>query len=562
MSLFAGGTNKAIKRFTHILRVLTKHGFGFMLQRLPLSQWLPFVGRVKKEARLDESHPKSLIARRVVLALEELGPTFVKFGQILSNRSDLLPPEYIEELKTLQDRVAPFEAEKALAIIESEFGRPMAEIFEHFEPTAFASGSIAQVHNARTADGTDVVVKIKRPGIDAVITSDLILLYRLAELFEKYIPEIAALRPKLIVEEFDRAIREELDILAEASHTAKFKSYFEENDSVRIPDVFWDYTSKSVLTLERLSGTKISDAENLEKLGINKEALARNLLRTFMDQYFKLGFFHADPHPGNILVDEDGTIGLLDFGTVGHLDYELKSRLASTLFALVNDDVDEILRIYEELGVLAKGVNTEQLKPDVLALVDKYYGMPLERIDLKQLLNEFLAISRRYKIMLRRDFVLLGKSFVLVATTARDLDPHIDAAEMIKPYARELLREKYSSQRLYLVFQKSVSDLGEIITKAPRQLGRLLRKVLNDEIEIAFRHENLERLITEMDRSSNRLSFSILIAAIIVASSLIIQAKIQPLIFGNVSLLGLIGYLFAGMLGMALAIAMWRSGKL
>jgi len=562
MSLFAGGTNKAIKRFTHILRVLTKHGFGFMLQRLPLSQWLPFVGRVKKEARLDESHPKSLIARRVVLALEELGPTFVKFGQILSNRSDLLPPEYIEELKTLQDRVAPFEAEKALAIIESEFGRPMAEIFEHFEPTAFASGSIAQVHNARTADGTDVVVKIKRPGIDAVITSDLILLYRLAELFEKYIPEIAALRPKLIVEEFDRAIREELDILAEASHTAKFKSYFEENDSVRIPDVFWDYTSKSVLTLERLSGTKISDAENLEKLGINKEALARNLLRTFMDQYFKLGFFHADPHPGNILVDKDGTIGLLDFGTVGHLDYELKSRLASTLFALVNDDVDEILRIYEELGVLAKGVNTEQLKPDVLALVDKYYGMPLERIDLKQLLNEFLAISRRYKIMLRRDFVLLGKSFVLVATTARDLDPHIDAAEMIKPYARELLREKYSSQRLYLVFQKSVSDLGEIITKAPRQLGRLLRKVLNDEIEIAFRHENLERLITEMDRSSNRLSFSILIAAIIVASSLIIQAKIQPLIFGNVSLLGLIGYLFAGMLGMALAIAMWRSGKL
>ena len=562
MSLFLGRTNKAIRRFTHILRVLTKHGFGFLLQRLPLSQWLPFVGRVKKEVRLDESRPKSLIARRLVLALEELGPTFVKFGQILSNRPDLLPPEYIEELKTLQDRVAPFETEKAIAIIESEFGRPTAEIFQHFDETAFASGSIAQVHNARTAEGIDVVVKIKRPGIDAVITSDLILLYRLAELFEKYIPEIAVLRPKVIVEEFDRAIREELDILAEASHTAKFNSCFEENDSVRIPNVFWDYTSKSVLTLERISGTKISDTENLERAGIDKEALARNLLRTFMDQYFRMGFFHADPHPGNILVADDGTIGLLDFGTVGHLDYELKSHLASTLFALVNEDVEEILRIYEELGVLSKGVDMQQLKPEVLALIDKYYGMPLEHIDLKQLLNEFLAISRRHNIMLRRDFILLGKSFVLVVSTAKDLDPHIDAAEMIKPYASELLREKYSPYRVYHVLQNSISDLGAIITKAPRQLSRLLRKVLNDEIEIAFRHENLERLITEMDRSSNRLSFSVLIAAIIVASSLVIHAKIEPFIFGNVSLVGLIGYLFAGILGMGLAIAIWRSGKL
>jgi len=562
MAILFGVTNKGIKRFAKILRVLTKHGFGFLLQRMPLRQWMPFIGKMKKEARLDESQPQSQIARRMVMALEELGPTYVKFGQILSNRPDLLPPEYIEELKKLQDRVAPFESEKAIRIIESEFARPLTETFKNFETPPFASGSIAQVHYAKTLDGTEVVVKIKRPGIDAVISSDLIILYRLADLFERYVPEIAALNPKMLISEFERAIREELDLLAEASHTAKFSRNFEGDRILRIPRVFWEYTTRRVLTLEKISGIKVSDAEALRSMGIDPRKLARDLLRIFLDQYYKSGFFHADPHPGNILAAPDGTIGLIDFGTVGHLDYDLKSSLAATLLAVINEDVEAVLEIYEELGVVTRYADAQELKPEIMGLIDKYYGMPVENIDLKQLFNEFIGISRRHNIMLRRDFVLLGKSFVSIASTARNLDPKLDSAEIIEPYARNLIRQKYSPRHIQRLLQSSFANVAGFIKKGPRNLSLLLSKIINNEVEIAFRHENLDKLITEMDRSSNRLSFSILIAAIILGSSLIILAKVKPFIFGDISLLGVIGYLLAGILGMGLAVAILRSGRL
>ena len=410
------------------------------------------------------------------------------------------------------------------------------------------------------------VVKVKRPDADAKLRDDTELMREIAILLEKHVRESQVLRPRMLVDEFERTVRGELDFVNEASSTARFHEQFEGNEKVRSPRVYWQYTTDRILVTEWITGENISDFERLDRLGIDRRKLSHSLAEAFLHQFFETGFFHADPHPGNILVDEEGRIGLVDFGMVGYVDDSLKSQLTTTVVAVSKKDVDTILDVYGDIGVIQAGTDREELRPEVLELINKYYGVPLRLINAKQVMNEVLRVARRYEVRLPRDFVLLGKSFATVVGLAQALDPDINISEVIRPYARRLVRRQFSGKRLAESAGASLRQMRDLARTGPRDVQSILRRASRGKFEMQMRHTGLEDHVRELDRIGNRLAFSIVTAAIIMSSGMIIAAKIGPMIgtspFEDVSVLGIIGYLFAGILGLRLLNAISRGGRL
>jgi len=553
-------TPRRLHRMTQILQVLARHGFGHVVRRLNLQSHLPVVKRLLEVPPTAPPPAEDTIPKRVTLALEELGPTFVKLGQLLSTRPDVMPEDFIQEFRRLQDHVQPFEAAEAKTRIATELSAPVREVFSHFNDVPRASGSIAQVHDATLVDGTEVVVKVKRPGIDRRIMADLDLLAFLADQAER-VPELRVLRPAMMADEFSQAVRRELDFITEAAFTAKFARDFDKK-GVRIPTVYWDYTTSSVLTLERLSGVNLSDPAQLDKSGVDRKRLANDILAAFMHQFFETGLFHADPHPGNLLVTPAGQLALVDFGMVGHLSTELRNQLGATLIALVQNDLDLVVDILSDIGVLSDDTDLGEFKLHLTALLDKYYGIPAKRIDARDVFTEIMRIAREHGVLLPRDFVLLGKSLATVTSIARQLSPDVNLAEVVAPHATSLIKQRFMPGQLTKSLTSNLWHLSNMLTQVPRDLRQILKKFLAGKLQMAFRHQGLENFITELDRSSNRLAFSIIVASIVIGSSLIIHAKIGPMLLGNVSLLGFVGYAVAFLLGVLLMIAILRSGRL
>ncbi|MHC4600796.1 MAG: ABC1 kinase family protein, partial [Planctomycetota bacterium] len=391
-----------------IVQVLSRYGFGHLVVRMNLLSHIPVVSRIGRIPDLpDDLTPMQDLAHRARMVLEELGPTFVKFGQLLSSRPDFVGEEFIEQFRLLQDRVAPFDVDAAMKTIEDAVGRPTDEIFSRFEQEPLASGSIGQVHQARLVDGTDVVVKVKRPGIDARVRDDLSLLQVLAQLSEQYLPELSILRPQMVVEEFARQLDKELDFVTEAAYTSQFADLATSVPDLRVPRVFWQCTTRDVLCVERFHGVNIGDVDTLREKGYEPKKLASILSDAFLIQFFGTGLFHADPHPGNILVLEEGKIGLIDFGMVGHLTDELRGHLGTLILALLRRDVDLIVEVYRELGVFTEAVSPRDLKPDILETIDLYFGVPLGKLDTAAIFEDLLRLGRKHQGILPRDFVLL-----------------------------------------------------------------------------------------------------------------------------------------------------------
>ena len=554
---------KSLGRLGHVGSILTKHGFGWLTVRLHLERFVPFRKRLlpARSAETDAAGPTT--AARVANVLEELGPIYVKLGQVLGSRTDLLPPAFIEEFHKLQDRVKPFPTSEARVEIERELGGPVEEFFSEFGPESFAAGSVAQAYHARTKDGQAVVVKVRRPGIRQLLEADIDILTRLAELAERYVPEYRILRPVMMAEEFGQTIRREIDFLAEASSTQRFGEAFAEAPHVRVPRVIWNLTRAGVLTLEQVEGIPIYSADALAAAGANRKALASHLAECFMQQYFEMGLFHADPHPGNLVVQPPDVLGILDFGQVGRMSDSMRSSLGTALLAALNREFDIVLDVFDDLNALPDDLDSDRLKSDLAALVDKYAGVPLKRVDLKGLLDEIMAVARRHRVILPRDFVLLGKSLVTMGGVALTLDPDTSMVEVVRPRVRELMAQKLSPKRMLRAALTSAYHLSALAEQGPRSLRQLARKIMRGRLQIVFRHENLDRFITELDRSSNRLAFAVVVAAIILSSSVLMQAKLWPLIPGtDIPLLGLLGYLLAGLLGVWLVIAVLRSGRL
>ncbi len=548
-----------LKRFRQILAVLLKYGFGHVVTRMKLSTYLI------RGAGLRLSGLRQMVQlsppQRVRMALEELGPTFIKLGQVLSMRPFLVPPEYVAELSRLQDEVSPIAFEKVQDVIGKELGCPPDELFAAINPEPLASASLAQVHVAKTHDGQEVIVKVQRPGIRQVITEDMNILHDLAELLVKHIPESHRYDPLGIVEELDRTTQREVDFVNEARNMEMFAGNFSGDETVHVPQVFWGLSSSKVLTTERVRGVKVSELVRLEEMGLDRQVIARNGGRALLKQIFEDGFFHADPHPGNIFVLKDNVVAPVDFGMMGRLSSGMRTQLAHLVMAIGRRDADELARIYLDMGIIGEDIDLVAFKLDMLELMDRYTGIPLRKVNMREVVGDVFQISQRYQVRMRSEFMLLGRALGTYEELGRKLDPDYNFLAEAEPFVRKILLKPYDPHKVLQELHKTARDFHKLITMLPGEMQSILHKIRQGQLALEFRHKGLERLITELDRSSNRLSFSLIIAALIVGSSLIMRLEVGPYLFGY-SVLGIAGFLFAGLLGLWLIIAILRSGRL
>ena len=549
-----------VKRFRHVFSVLVKYGFEDIVSRLRI----PLVrGRSKQRIKrtLRERILNTPLAERLRLICEELGPTFIKLGQILSIRSDVIPENIALELRKLQDGVTPFPVEELDDIFTEQFHKPIQELYRSFDYNAYAAASIAQVHRAVTPDGKEVAVKVQRPRISAEIEADLDILLDLAGLLERHVPALRAYRPVAIVKEFSKTIRLELDFRYEARNTDLFREKFFKDDSVHIPEIYWELTSEKVLTMEHISGVKLTDLQALREPRFNRRTIAVNGTNMLLKQIFEYGFFHADPHPGNILVMENNIIAPLDFGIVGFIDNQLKEHLVNALSAFAERDVDRFMHVFGDMGLLEDSVDLHGLRHDFNTLMHYYYSMPISQIHIGQLLKELHTIVRNYHIYLPVDFVLMTKALITAETIGHELVPDFDISVLVKPFIHRLMLSRLDPKRNIERLVGTFGDVMHLMGELPAELRMLLKKMKAGKLKFQFEHKGLENFISETDRSVNRLSFSIVIAAITIGSSLIIHLNVGPRIFG-LPAIGLVGFLLAGFSGILLIYAIIRSGRL
>jgi ubiquinone biosynthesis protein len=558
-ALLFGRKYRNIGRISHIAHVFLGKGFGHFITQLGLHKYLP-LGRVKAEPDADRMMPV-----RLREAFEELGPTFIKFGQILSGRPDLITSVYADEFKKLQDEVPPFPYKEAAKIIEEDLGIPVETLFLQFDKVPIAAASIAQVHRAILPDGTEVAVKVRRPRIEEEIEQDIPILDAVAGLLERHITESRVYSPSVIVDEFSRTIRREMDFNIEADNIRRFAHNFKDSDTVYIPKVFADYCSRRVLTMEHISGINISDIAALDRAGFDRPALANNGARAFFKQVLEDGFFHADPHPGNMFVLADGRIALLDFGMVGRLTEENMETIADTFLAIVNRDFESLVRQYIKMGFVTEEVDIDRFKHafkrDLIELIDPLYGMQIGRINISDYLERITTIAVTHGLRFPRELILMNKALLTVEGFGRKLDPAFNFIEVAQPYAARLVSKKYSPRRLARRLKRKYDDVTDIIETMPKQVRIVLSKIIKDDVTVKMQVNNFEQFIKEFDRSTNRLSAAMIIAGITVSSSIIIHARVGTHAFGY-PFLGLVGYLVAGLFGLWLVWGIIRSGRL
>ncbi len=557
-------TPKRIYRLSQIAQVLARHGFGYLVYNLRLHTHLPLLNRIQDTAAKIVDVGDEALAKRIASVCQELGPTFVKLGQVLSTRPDLIPDSLIKELQSLQNDVKPFESSASREIIENDLKAPIDKLFLSFDDAPIACGSIGQVHKATLSNGNEVVVKVKRPGIGPVIMNDMGILSYIAEQAEK-IEDFRIYRPSMIVNEFSRKIERELDFISEASSTARFFDIFSSNGKVKVPKVYWDYSTHNILTLERFEYLSFSDAHRFDEMEIDKKRLASDLATSFASQYFENSMFHADPHPGNLMVSESGSLAIIDFGMVGHVSEELRKQLGAAVVALVKHDLDLFVDIFLDLGLTPADCDLHALRLSIFEVIDKYYGMPLKNIDTTKAFSDIMSVAREHDMVLPRDFVLLAKSFVTVAGIAKELDPDFNFVDAVAPLAQNIFnvfRDKLSSENLSKSATSSAWHLTNLLRQAPKEIRHILRKIKGGDLQVVLKHKGLEPLITDLDKSSNRLALSIILAATLIGSSIIMMGQVGPLILDNVSVLGIVGYLLASVMGFSLVVAIFRSGRL
>jgi ubiquinone biosynthesis protein len=549
-----------IDRLRQIIQVLVKYGFGYIIDRLKIDQNiirknLIRFGQIKKLDLFDM--PMPVRARKV---LEELGPTFIKLGQILSTRPDIIPLEFCKEFEKLQDDVPPFEYKKAEEMIRNELKNPVDKIFNNFSRTPEAAASLSQVHFAELKTGEKVVVKVQRPKIRKVITTDLNILEGLAKLIEKRIEESRIYNPVGIVNEFKETILKEIDFNAEATHSVRFQLNFKDDTTVYVPKIFHNLSTGKVLTIERIEGTKITDIEKIEKSGLDRKQIAVNGANAILKQIFIDGFFHADPHPGNIFVIEGNKIVFLDYGMVGRIDEATKDQLANILTAMIARDVPEISDAFIAMGMIDE-VDVRKLNLGLADLMDSYYGIPLNELRIGPLLVEIVKLVSQYRVKIPPDLFLLVKTMLTIESVGSSLYPEFNMTVQAKPFVENLLKSRYSPKRIAMEIRKFAKDLYRFKSTFPKDLNIILSKIKKGTLRIDFEHQGLENLILHMDKVSNRIAFSLIIAALVIGSSIIMQTDKGPLFLGF-PVLGVIGFIVASILGLGLAIAILRSGRL
>ena len=546
---------RSLGRISEIAQVAVRHGFGYFFHRNRLTDLVGEDGQVVGEAPSERG-------RHLRELLDELGPTFVKFGQLLSMRPDVLPPDIIAELRGLQDDVSPFPYEEAAQVVEADLGQPIERLFRDFDPVPMAAASIGQVHNAVLPNGRRVAVKVQRPGAPRQIEADLNLMYQAARLAKERVRALDFIDARALVDEFARSIRQELDYRLEARNAETFRKNFAGHPHVRIPRVYWTYTRPRVLTLEHIEGTQLADLELLDYGPEERRRLAHVMTEAWMTMIFRHGFFHGDPHPANILVLAPDRIGLVDFGLAGRLTDEDVTKATRLFIDVAHENVEALPRRLADLGVRYPKEREEEFVAELRELFYRYYGATLDEIDPQQVIREVFGVIYRLNLRLPTRFVLLDKAIATLGSVGLELSPDFNVFEVAKPYARSLMLGRYTPGRVISRARRESWNLARIAAEVPYQVHDVLEQARDGQIEVGFVHKGLDEFMHRIDVVFNRLIVALVVTGGLIGSSVIgIYAKEGPQILG-LHAISVLGFVLSGILGVWLLWGVLRSGRL
>jgi ubiquinone biosynthesis protein len=552
-------TPRDIARLIEIVSVLVRHGLGDLARRLG---WAGMLERAGHAVRWDHAGALARLEppAQLRMALEELGPTFVKFGQILAGRADLLGPEWTAELEKLHSRVPPVPWEELRAQLVEDLGGEPRDVFAAFDTQPLAAASIAQVHRARLADGSEVVVKVRRPGIRPVVEADLRLLQRLAVVAAREWPALAPYRPVEFVREFGRSLQRELDLSIECRQAERIARNFADDPTVLIPRVHWQWTHERVNVQQYVDGIPGADLDRVDREGLSRTALARCGARAVIKMVVEHGCFHADPHPGNVFYLPGNRVAFIDFGMVGRLSAERRDELLRLLLGLVQRDAGPVVEVLVEWMDGHAAVDEALLAADVETFVDGYHGVPLANLSLSSLLTDVTALLRTHRVVLPSDLAMLIKAFVSVEDMGRHLDPGFQMAAEALPWLKHALRSRYLPKAVVQRGWRSVERLAGLLARAPEDLSRLLRSLRHGGLQVHIEVQQLEQVGNQLDRAVSRLTVGLVVAALIVGSSIVMTVRGGPTLWG-LPAFGFLGFAGACAGAVWLLFSILRSGR-
>jgi len=544
---------RLLRRYQQIILTIARFGFGELVGRLNLSALV----KLRLTSRKQEV-PQQTRAIRFRLMLESLGPSFIKLGQILSTRPDLLPMDIVGELGNLRDAVTPtpWLTMKKQLHLNADF----ETLFSEFDPEPVASASIAQVYKARLQSGQQVAVKIIRPGTEKIITGDLAILEHLSGLIQTHIVEARHWNLKAVIEQYRNSVNFELDLCHEGRNADIFRANFADDPTVYVPRIYWEHTRRNILIMEYIEGLPLTEFSRPETDPVVKQELARRGAQAILKQIFVHGFFQADPHPANARILPGNIICFLDFGMFGRLDQEAMEILGRVLHAIVKKDIDRLMKAARDLGVLPDRLNAPPLRVAVLDLLEQYHGIPLKQINVAQMLRDIIHLVNRFQLGVRHDFLFMIKALGTVESVGRSLDPDFDMLSQVEPFVRSLLLKRYNPVEILNHSQRLAEDLVILARETPDHILEILRKIRKGEVRLDFHHQGLERPIAQMNQMSDKIVLGLIIAALIISSAIMAHAKVGPSLYG-IPLIGSGGFLLAGVAGLWIIIDILRSMK-
>jgi ubiquinone biosynthesis protein len=555
-----GRTYRHLNRYRQILTVLFRYGFGDLIETLKIEQYIEIGLQMISRKRRDRLE-RLTRAERLRMVLEELGPTYIKLGQVLSTRPDLVSVEFVNEFAKLQDDVPPFGFVEFRKTVEMELGRSVDLAFAELDPAPLASASIGQVHRARLHNGDEVVVKIQRPGIEKIVEVDLEIMLHLATLAERHIEELSFHRPVKIVEEFAHTIEKEMDYSIEATSMERVAAQFLDDPGVYVPKVYREHATRRMLTIEYVDGIKVSDVERLTAGGYDLARITERGADILFKQIFTFGFFHADPHPGNIFVLPGDVICLLDFGMMGAVDRATREVFVALVESVIRRDEPRTAEVLLRLTEWDDEPNRVALEKDVADFVGRHLYRPLKEIELGKLMQHLLEIATKNRMRLPPDIFLMLKALSQVECIARNLYPEFDMIQAATPFIRAVKTARLAPTRLLEDMSRLVEQSYDFLTHFPKDMLEISNSLRQKKMSFTLVMKDLDKMLVTHDQISNRISFSIIIAALIIGSALIVISKTPPILYG-ISLIGLSGFLAAGFMGIWLLVAIIRKGRL
>jgi ubiquinone biosynthesis protein len=536
-----------LPRLNKISKTLIKHGFGAFAETVSSSLGLhkPSPEEIREGEVISKQERRAIRVRRVI---EDLGPTFVKLGQLMSTRPDLVPDEWISEFEKLQDEVPPFSFDEAREIIESELAQPIKDVFKIIDRKPIAAGSLAQVHKAELKDGTTVAIKVQRPGIQKIVVSDIRLMYDFAKSAERHLRISELYDPVGIISEFEYTMVRELDFLNEATNTEKLHKYFEDNPNIQIPKIYSEYTSKRVLVEEFIHGTPLSKLIEEKKLDPQRgKLIVKNLVDAYMKQIFDFRFVQVDPHSGNLIVKEDNTVGIVDLGMCTKITSRTIEHFSALFLGMMQKDVSSIVREFKIMGIVTEDTKISLYERDLSDLIDTYADKPLKDINWGNLMDELFQLSYRHKMRAPTEFMNLGRAIMFLEKSARVLDPDFNFMDHAQPYMTVFIEKMASPQELAKQLISNIQGFVRLTRDLPARLNYLLTRLEEGNLTIQVKDKNSEEHLLMRQKAANRIGFSLLISSIIISSTLILFLE-QPSFFGFPQY-SLIGYILAGLFG-------------